>query len=852
MFKTGGSLWGRFTPTGVLLSVLFTVGCAGGGSDGGSQSGNTGTNLGGDDPPPPPPVINYAPGAKVAEFELAAPVGNPAQQNAFMLRGTLPVPHGVFHGTPGTESLGVADFDGSIVAAQVETLARYADGQPSIVEVAARLHRDPAKTPGMNTRVVYPVHYLVDATGASFQSGVPTQGVPSSIQNLLADPNGVLVLGTDVFGNPYTALPLGSHAKSYRQGGYLATERGYAVMMPSPAVSGATGTLPSMFGVHAYATKSFGESVLGLDIRLNNGVVGSDTAHQDPIRPLYFQSLKLCVPTGYIAMNSLLGPSWDPVGQPLQWNGKSYMAFSLMKPLAGGAMHVIPKQGQMHFRLAITVAGNEPRAQAALDLEGLAFNRAGLDDLGQELWSWWNPLSANLLQGHVLPSLGFWGATNLRTYLANRFTQDKQVFESGVATAVYPWMITMPGRDLAAGIQYGGMTGGTDICQDNGVEIAYASSTEGVREAALLHQGNTNRQPWALFNPDGSPICITQLFSGSGSAKQIPFKFFQIPEGTAGLGYFKLNQSANFQETYVANNGLKPAYEADLFAFAPHDFQHQIRSLKNLFVLLSFCNDPLAKDDLELAANIGRLESPEVWVAGTHAYGVLNALQFGTSHPGLADGHFGRGQGWAAMANAVFFSTADDVWRAHTGAWIDMTIDAADKVRSCIGVLYASQNSKSVNPSIRMRQHFEQMIWTTALHAFLRNVYENSGSPRESTLRNVIAQSARSFIDPVAFSPNQGPWKFLGVTDASLAQPLCALPVPPNWAGQVDNYMIWDTYAMGYEMTQDPIFIDKAIESCGGTMASLKTYLEKINYGSNLGNNSKLLETMQKLNWVAP
>lgn len=859
MSKTGG-FCGVILSSLLALTAWTNLSCAGGGGAGGGLSGAA-ENLATDDGESIASSLggNFTIGSRVGEFELSAPAGDPAQGNAFLLHGMLPVPQSAFppSQTP-TTWLGVLDSDGSMQVAQLERATRYGNGDTAVFEVLARVHRDPSRTPG--TRVIYPVHLLHDPTGASFQTAGPTHGVPTEIGDLASGARKILIVASDCFGNKYYSAPLGMHNKKvFREGPYQTTARSYSTLKPYPAVAGSQGTLPGLLGVHAFVTQSSGSNVLGLDLRIHNGMVGENPQSQDPIRPVYVQSVQIYVPAGFTVLNSLNDPHWSPQGVAVTWNGKDYTSFDIVKPLAGGKMHVIDKLAQTHRRLAVTVTGNETLARASLDLDGLAFNRQGVDPANpqQSLWSWWNPQTSNFMQGGSLPHMIFWGAAALRNDLANKFQGDKSVFESGSVTGVYPW--NSPGGPLggqSGGVQYGGMTGGTDIFMNNGVDAAFAGSREAIRHAALLHQAYANRQPNVLFKPDGSPLSILDIQSTNASGPCVLFKFFLFPEGSYGLNYFKLSEPANFQENYVANQNLKPSYEADHFAFMCQDYQHQIRYTRHLFTLAFLSNDPLAKEDLEAAANNARLAEPELRICGNNnAMGVLAALQFGNASPGTASGYFGRGQGWITYANTLYYAMANDAWRAQTRPWLDMTVDAAQKVQvPCTGVLYAMVSSKTNNPNARVRQHFEQMIWNNSLAAMLANVYEGTGSPKEATVRHVLEESAYSFVRPVAWLNGQGPWKFLAVSDLNpaTAPNYCNLPLPPNSVADIDNYMLYDTFAHGFRMTGDATFIAKAIEISGGNMNTLKAKLETVGYNNNIENNAQLLRLMQELGWVAP
>jgi hypothetical protein len=101
-----------------------------------------------------------------------------------------------------------------VVKAQVETVSLYAvdaDGA-DVVEILARVRRDPAVTAG--TRVRYSVSFAPHADNAApGAAGVEdlsagATDVPPNVSSFLANPANIVISATDVFGNDYTTRPL--------------------------------------------------------------------------------------------------------------------------------------------------------------------------------------------------------------------------------------------------------------------------------------------------------------------------------------------------------------------------------------------------------------------------------------------------------------------------------------------------------------------------------------------------------------------------------------------------------------------------------------------------------------------
>ena len=86
------------------------------------------------------------------------------------------------------------------------------------------------------------------------------------------------LIARDVFNNVYTLDPLRSDlpSKMMRDGSAIRERRTYGSMMPVAPRTGATATLPHLFGVHAYVRQFDELPILELDLRFNNGHSGLD------------------------------------------------------------------------------------------------------------------------------------------------------------------------------------------------------------------------------------------------------------------------------------------------------------------------------------------------------------------------------------------------------------------------------------------------------------------------------------------------------------------------------------------------------------------------------------------------
>ena len=211
----------------LALGALAGAGCSLGGATtddgGGGTTPRCETCVGEDGgPPAPPPML----GRTVAVLETSAPF----EMDEFVLRGTFPVPPRVYPRADGKDPFVVRDWDGTPLTTQTELVSRYAneaDGA-DVVEVLAKVSRDPSVASGNPVRyqVVFSPHLALAGPGTiGLEDLLATQGVPATIQALLADPNGIEITTHDCFGNRYVSRPLdGTGRYRLERRGRISTE----------------------------------------------------------------------------------------------------------------------------------------------------------------------------------------------------------------------------------------------------------------------------------------------------------------------------------------------------------------------------------------------------------------------------------------------------------------------------------------------------------------------------------------------------------------------------------------------------------------------------------------------------
>jgi len=823
------------------LVALF-VGCSGGESAllGLGAADKGGARNGADSGGASAPLVQ---GETIGTLELGAP-----SVTSFTLHGTLPVEKHTYPRPDGFSPFVVADPDGHLAPAQLEIVSRYAndDDGADVVEVIAAVARPQSSQPG--DRLRYQVQYAPHAPGAFVSS--------PDVDAVLARPGSVYVRTKDCFGNAYGAdlyadarTPDGNLVRTLKYGACEKQIVTHQVLLPANPSTGPEGTLPHMMGVHAYFTRFANEPFFALDLRIHDASSGLD--HQDPsddaLGKIYFRSLELCLPIGWTLLNALPDPYFGvPHGE-----GESQV-WPIVRPLAGEKMHVMPAMSQLERRFIVVKSGWEARAEAQLEEESLAFSRPGPASSGRALDSWWNSRTARYFpQRQPLPWLDFMGYANLREADQAALNARLAQLASGAAGS---WPAESPGLGWAQpwGTPDGGMVSGEEIVLCDGVTTAAAASTAGYRLHELEHRMYTDRQCNVLFDKNGLPTQMPEWIQQGTTGAFVPIWWYNAPMLWAS-DPFGFHLAPTFQQDFVNASGLAPDYENALAGFEPIDEAHLIRYTRNAKALVWLGNDALAKDDLRAQAEGIRftyhMYPQDDWGA-VQPTGMLAARTYVDQHPGWGFA-YGRGEAWGLDVMCAAYSTQDPAWRAATKPWFELVADLVrDGQCTCNGVIQSTGLLNVFNGQYRCRQSIEAAITENALVALRESVFRGDDSQRVDEVNSILSRSLYAMIGPLVWSDAlAGPQAMIAVGPFDASQPPYCTWFPPDGTyGYADHYQIWSSFAYGYELTGDHVFLDKATEAAGGgnllhdLMASSLDPIQ-----TNLENQCALIALLQSL-----
>ena len=771
----------------------------------------------------------------------------------FVLRGTLPVPKGLYFGQNGEANpLGVIDANGNEVPAQVELVSRYPKGDhgADVVEVIARVHRKAAPAPGEHTQ--YKVIALKSADkihsgavdGANLVQG--PVNVPGSVVSLLSASNQVRLIAADVFGHVYSLDVLAGKGGAVwkRYGPVTAEMRTYGTMVPDAPVGGASGTLDHMFGVHAYTSVWSEEELVGLNLRVNNGPDGAtNSALDDPMGDVYFEYLYLAVPNGWTVQQAFDDPNF---GSPFVSGGST--VYELVPPIATGEMHLMRENGQMHRRFMLAPVGKESRARRYLDQEGQAFCTRGSTSKGQ-YWSWYNNQTARYFpQSYVLPKLNHLGASWLRGKLESELDDVVDHLANGTGTGNYPFTNGLLGWMHAYGVPYGGMTGGSEIFITDGMKTAETASRAGWRHTLAVHRMATDRQANAYYAKDGDPTSVKSWLKKSSHGKYIDMIFAMSLHYSGGdpMGY---DDAPTFQVDAVAAQGKQPPYETTMRSYGFIDLKHLTRYTRNAKVLAWLGNDSLAKDDLQHQAELFHLtwgpHNNNQW-GGMSIEGMAEDQRYVEDIP-AAGFRVGRGEGWGLDCMNAAYRLGEKSWRSEKYDWYLTAADLLlDGHSACNGFWQSNITPKNLDGKYRTRQSIEQAILENAIMGAIESVFRDRNTGRAKALEDALVKSFYGMVSPESWNPGEGaPRTIIAVGPLDEYKPPYCGTIPAD--GQsiyYDGFQIGNSLAYAYELTKDPFFLQKAEDWVGG---SLLGTMENAGL-NNIENRSGLLALAQQLN----
>lgn len=454
--------------------------------------------------------------------------------------------------------------------------------------------------------------------------------------------------------------------------------------------------------------------------------------------------------------------------------------------LASGKREVWLQRQERAWSFALFGSGNRTRARKLLDNGGWAVPaQSGTG------WSWSNrSLCGYLAQGVPVASLAHLGvnqngvpgsAASLASFV-DKLRQSSPIGSGnnsvGRLGLFHPW-----------GCGYGGMTGGSEIDQLLGLELAAgAPDPRRLLEYQLRGMRLLDRHRIALYR-DGRALALDQFEDAQGRLPFYLFNYWTIAGKTDGpLGFV----AAKAAWTRPPN---PPAHEATLRTFDPMDQQHGVRFTGAWKALAALDRDPLAIRLLSLQAELVR---GNLWEKTGGALAGILAKARNRPRDG---GPLGRGEGWScdAIANAWIYRRIP--WRRRFEGWAAAFFEAASLTRTPAGLWQRTFSGKAIEPPPFNKAHstaqtIELGIMANALLGLWRSARRgDTGSDPARALIEAASSGLRYAWRPGATSSYQ----FVAVGPVNYGtDPYPALPAG-LWKGY-DAFQVVNLLGYGLEL----------------------------------------------------
>jgi len=766
------------------------------------------------------------------------------EMESFLLQATVPVMPGTF--LPGASVAPLAfAVGGQPVPTQVEAVSlfpRAADGA-AVVELIARVPRPNGALPGSEAFYDVIRHDHAPAPHTT----------TSEASRLLAAAGSLMLRTQDVHGNIYAAdltrsARLGIFPTvTLRNGRYVNEYRTHEVLTIRNTPIGTA--LPHMMGVHATFRTYANEEFVGLDLHVHNGMDGRDSTRQidDTVHHLYFDELLLDVPAGWQVLPAFEAPY---LGAPR--TNAAGTTWPLIKALPENQLHILHQQAQFSRRFVLARTPEAvARGRQVLQRRTFGFVVAGNSPQGLELWSWWNPSTAGYLpQRHPLPLLAHEDPAQMRAVISGRSTELAYLLRHGLRSTQsgYPFEKGVIGWAQPWGVEYGGMSGGVEIEQIPGVDIAWARAQAGLRLMEIKAQCYEDRQPNALYNSSGRPTKLEDQIIPQGThGPWFPTYFSMRPTGSSTHFAFKLADQAQSNLSYELYR--VPHYQKDLLNYHPIDFQHLTRYLNGWLVLAWLTNDAEAKRALELHAELFRLsftEYPNSNYGHIQETGLLARMNIAQAHGGKG-GDFGRGTAWGLQAATASYALNLGEVRARYAPWFAITANTSRLcVSTCTGNPSSLQIDKHFKGLYQSRQSFEVSFYLHAVQGLRRSVFEGVDPVAMDDLTHILVRGAESTLIEPYWDPVTHQQRMLVATrEFPLSAPDFCTTVPTGGIGlDFDRWTAMTVWAYAYGASQNGAYLVYAAESIGTTNA-----LQGLEAGglSEMGHKAPMFALLQVL-----
>jgi hypothetical protein len=376
------------------------------------------------------------------------------------------------------------------------------------------------------------------------------------------------------------------------------------------------------------------------------------------------------------------------------------------------------------------------------------------------------------------------------------------------------------------------MTGGSEIDQWEpvGLETLQTGDPDGLLYLRARHRCLTDRHHVGLYGPDGRPVRGDDWAKATGAAD---WSLGSDGRFQAGKEPFGLAAAQN------ATPAPDCPYLTELQRWNPIDWQHLVRRVGTSISLAWLDHDPIARRELMLAAELGRMamwEGPGGSLAGD--------LGFVSAHSGKGCA-WGRGQGWILHTAAAAAQLNGPARLQRWGAWFEGVGTVADTGVTPTGCLQGNGFGKPAHGApfldrYRVTQSFEHAILANGLYGVAQTVYDAPG-----LMAAVLSMARQGVCEFLWWDGSNSTYKITAIGPNDISLPVFTLTDPRINDGFKDGWQVASALAFSLDADRTHALTEKRVKDyCNGASDPLKYLLGRNR--ENLGNRAPLIAVLQR------
>jgi len=717
--------------------------------------------------------------------------------DVFEVRGNIPLPEGVYTFDPESREcpFTLVAPDGTELSTQWNVVTRTGDGFVAVAQLMARCDRGTLPVGSrQNFRVIE-------------QTQTSAWKQPSAlVTDLIFNENRMRLRARDVFGNRYEgSIHIGPGLGGVEILGIGGVRSVAEISRPLMQTTGGSDAMDHFGAFQCVVISRDDETdVLELTLSWHNGLI------PNPVSDIYFQELELVVPANWNALSE-----WPEPLMGAAYEDGTEKVIPLVVPNSDGTMHLMMQKDNRDWRLYLYPDGNDFQADQISKHKSWAVARDGSED-GERYWSWQNPKTANWqAQRVIMPDLSHIG--NLNAVVTDDKEDIYNELENGLPYADGGGGDGQLGYRNPAGVAYGGMTGGVEINEFEGVKALFAGIPEGLLFHRALSRRYGDRQRGGyIFELTGKPIELDNYLNADGTE---PWRMFNSTFQAENWPFQHLDRDAPFefdmadsaQVDHVNDNGLNPSYEDGIRGHDPIDDQHFIRRAKDLRTMIWLDNDYASKRHLLMHCETLRMTYGES----------IDGRFFDRRNSVLANPNRGTGWGRAEAhtvdACAAGFAIADDAWRTRWTPWFHTVYDITVTSQGGNGVWDRHYSGKIVtdpplNGLYSAQRPNEHQLMIHAVRGLYGSVFRGRDPVRASGLASAAILSIIGvwvFLwkwDPATNQPDgQSWWEVMALGSLDSSTPMWtnhSQHPPEQYNANQDSYHTANVLGYGLEIYQ--------------------------------------------------